>query len=117
MCFTPFPQIPGPDPNLLHLRLLTCITLIEPVFPRDAASPLLSVEVAYFFIVQGPLATPALHRPCHPGARPLLLSILHPLSPHSAHPPDAAIYLPALHCSGWFPAVNLSSSHCLSLCT
>lgn len=63
MCFTPFPQIPGPDPNLLHLRLLTCITLIEPVFPRDAVSPLLSVEVAYFFTVQGPLATLALLRP------------------------------------------------------
>lgn len=28
------------------------LTLIEPVFPIDAASPLLSVEVAYFFIGQ-----------------------------------------------------------------
>lgn len=63
MCFTPFPQIPGPDLSLLHLRLLARITLTEPVFPRDAASPLLSEEVAYFFIVRSPLATPPLPLP------------------------------------------------------
>lgn len=92
------------------------LTLIEPVFPRDTASPLLSVEVAYFFIGQD-------HWPPWPSITPAFLMwdlyswassthwVLTPSPSWCCHLPACPPLLRMVSC------INLSSSHWLSLCT